>query len=287
MFSRTTAWVLALACCTVVFGDYIVDRKAAMELMKARKYEEALAALTKMANGEVTDFQKSDAMEQAAYCCDRLKRYDQAMETAKEIPLEAVSKTVQMTLMYRNRKWKEVIEQFGNEDINAWPDTVKSKAYRARGGSASRIKDGKLAVADLTKAAEYTMNRNDRGRVLNALGDAYRVLLKDDDKAIETYRRTYTESHGYKQCHAVIAVSGILSDRGKSQEALKELDQIDLDKIKGYWKAALLGAHGRALAAAGKKTEAIARYKEALQIKGVSGGQAKAYQVAIKELEKK
>lgn len=267
-------------------ADYIADRKAAMALVKARKYEEAIVAFTKMAEGKVTDVQKSDALEQAALAASRAKQYDRAMELAQQVPLVPVSKTTQMQIMSDNRKWKEVVATFKEEDIDKWPDSVKARAFAVRGGSAYHTRDGKLAEADFRKAVEYTTNQNDKGLVLNALGDTYQHLLKDDEKALETYRRVYKESHIYKQGHAAMAISGILIKQKKLDEAIQEMQKIDVSKMQGnYWPAAIRAAHARALAAAGKKDEAVAKYKEALQVKDLRPYLKKSYEKALKALE--
>ena len=281
MSSRLFALAAVVFCCALSCGGYVSARDAAVKLRRSGKAEEALAAFMKMAEGKVTDFQKSDALEQAAYCARDLKRHDQAIEIARQIPLEPVSKMAQMAILGRDRKWKEVIAQFGKEDIASWPDSVKAEAYRARGTAAYRVRNAELAVADLTHAVEYTMDRNTKGLVLNGLGDVYRVLLKDDKKAIETYRRVYTESHLYKQCHSAISVSTIFLGQGKPNQALKELDRIGPDKVKGYWQATLLAARARVLAAMGRKPEAVAAYKQAIQVKGIHPSTKKACEMAM------
>ena len=285
MLNRIAALAVALTCCAAAFGDYVLDREAAVKLTRARKYKEAQAAFMKMAQGKkVTDFQKSDALEQAALCAAALKKYDEAIKIAKTIPLKPVSKTTQMQIMSRSRKWKQVVDQFKGEDIDSWPDDLKVKAYWARGASAYRVKNGKLAESDLSKAAVFPMSSNDKGLLLNNLGDTYRYLLKDDKKAIETYQRVFKESHIYKASHAAISMAGIYLKEGKPAEALKTLNRINTKKMRGYWASAVIAARARVLAAQGKTAEAIAAYKEALAIKGIPGYTKKTCEKALKKL---
>ena len=68
MSSRSIVLGALLAWTACASADYIADREAAVKLVEAGKHEEALAAFTKMGAGDVTDFQKSDALEQAAAC---------------------------------------------------------------------------------------------------------------------------------------------------------------------------------------------------------------------------
>lgn len=286
MLKHVTSLAVILSCGVSLSADYVADRKAAVELAGSGKHEEALSAFTKMAEGDFTDFQKSDALEQAALCANRVKRYDQAMELAQQIPLEPVSKACQMKIMSSNRKWREVVDKFKDEDIDSWPDWVIGEASHTRGRAYYFAKEGVNAEKDLKRAADYLMEDNSKGLALNALGDTYQHLLKDDEKAIEAYRRCYKTRNVYKKSHAAMAVASILRKQQKPDEALLELKKLDLDSISNaYWRGAMLCAYGQALACAGKKTEAIARYREALALEGATSWTKRACEKALKELQ--
>ena len=78
-----------------------------------------------MAAGEdVTDFQRSDALEHAVRCARSLKDFNRADELAGQIPLDAVAKTVRMENLLGQRKFDAIIEQFGGEDFSKWPLSV-------------------------------------------------------------------------------------------------------------------------------------------------------------------
>lgn len=280
-----TVWML-FACSAGTAADYVLDRKAATELAQTGKHEQALTAYIKMSEGEVTDFQKADALEQAALCANRLQRYDRAMELAQQIPLEPMSKTCQMRIMADNRRWQELVASFGEENIDAWPDFVKGDAFYARGRAFYNRKDGTGAAQDLRKAADYLMEDNSKGLALNTLGDTYQHLLKDDERAIEVYRQVYSTRNVYKQCHAAMAVASIYQRREQTEAALQELARIPMDRVTlAYWRGAMLNAWGSNLASAGRKAEAIARYNEALQLEGISDWTKKACEHALNELQ--
>ena len=66
-----TTFVLCIAI------DYVGERSEASGLVHARKPAEALAAFTELAGGAgISDFQKSDALEQAALWALIMKTYD-------------------------------------------------------------------------------------------------------------------------------------------------------------------------------------------------------------------
>ena len=285
MLRKLIAVLVVAAVSVSVFGDYILDREAAVKLQRSRKYKEALAAFLKMAGGKVSDVQKSDALHMAALCAYGLKDREQAMALAKQIPIEGESKATRLVLMNWTRKWKEAAAEFKSDDIETWPDHVKYQAYSARGYCALRVKDAELAVADFTKAAEYGQNSNDRSLAFCNLGDVYRSLLKDDDKSLVAYRRVLAEKHLYKGSRACLSIAGILTKRGKLEEALSALDWPDMKKLRGAYRAWILAERGKVLTVMGKKAEAIAEYGKALAVKGLPAYTRKSCEKALKKLQ--
>jgi tetratricopeptide (TPR) repeat protein len=267
-------------------ADYIEDRKAAMALVKAGKTEEALVAFNKMAEGPITAYQKSDALEQAVLCALNLKRSDQAMKLAGTIPLQPVSKLCQMRILTADRQWQALIDQFKDEDLNRWPDSLAGEAFQTRGDTYAALKNGPAAAADLKKATEYLTDVNSLGLALTALGGVYENLLKDDDLALETYRKVYAASTVYKHASAAMAAAGILQRRNKADEAIRELDTIDIKEMAPCnLRAATLNAYADAYAAQGKKAEAIAKYKEVLNETAAEPWRKEACEKQIKALE--
>src|SRR5690348_9010219 len=115
--------VVVVTAQSLAWADYVGDRQAAMELVKAGKTEAALAAFVKMSQGTVTAEQKSDALTQAAESASQLKQFDRAMELARQIPIAGVSKACQMHLLTEDHRWQEIVDGFKNEEIENWPDS--------------------------------------------------------------------------------------------------------------------------------------------------------------------
>jgi len=286
MLRRTVFAVII--CWTAVSGraDYITDRQAAIALMRTGKTEEALAAFLKMADGPVTPFQKSDALGQAVLCALNLKKDDLALELAGKIPLAPFARTSEMRVLSSTRKWQVLVDKFKDDDIARWPDCVIADASQLRGNAFLALKNGTCAEADYRRAADYAVTSNDRGLFLNHLGDTYRDLIKDDGRAIETYRKVYQTDNVYKRCHAAVAVAGILQRQGKADEALQELTRIKLEDLTiPLWRGTMLDALAEALVNVGRRPDAAARYREALQIEGISEATKTRWQNALKELE--
>jgi tetratricopeptide (TPR) repeat protein len=275
--------VLTASC---ALADYPADRKAALTLANAGKNEEAMAAFAKMAEGKVTDFQKSDALEQAVLCAIRLKKYDQAAELAKQIPMAPVSKLCQMRILMDRREWQKVVDTFKDEDLSTWPDNIIGEAAWTRGQAALYMKNGEQAVKDLSKAPDYLNETNAKGLALIDLGNAY-VMVKNDDAALDAFRKVYATGNVYKHCYAAAEAAGILVRQGKLDEATKELDKVDLKAAdaKNYWVDNLFIQYGNILAKQGKKSEAAAKYNEALKNKDLHPSLKSAAEAGLKALE--
>jgi len=273
--------------CASLFADYIADRKAAMMLVRKRKNQEAMEAFIKMSEGKVSEFQKSDALEQAINCAIKLKQYDKAMELTKQIPMPAMAKYCEMCVMSSQRKKKELIEKFKDEDFATWPDFLAGPAYRLRGGTYHSLRNGPAAEADLKIAIKYPIDKRNKAKTILTLASTYSTLLKNDDLAIETLRKMYKTGDSHRTCLAAANIANILIKQGKPEEALQELKKVDPTKLKksATYYGAYLCAKANALAAAGKKAEAEALYKEVLELKRLPGNLKKNCNEGLKKLQ--
>lgn len=285
MFGRFAIFVVACSCANTLFADYVANRKEATALVKAARHEDALAAFLKMADDGASPAQKSDALEQAALCAITLQQYARAWELAQGIPSSSRSQSCQMLILESQRKWSETIERFGAADFDQWPESVRGEAYFRRGYAHFAMKNGAAAAADLGQAVQYLTDHNSKGLCLNYLGDSYSLLLKDDERAIETYRQTYRTGNVYKQCQAAISVAEILRRQRKLDHAIHELNRIEMEQITApYWRGAMLQEFGRVLTEAGKKAEAIASYEQALNLPGLPDDLRKNCEELLKQL---
>jgi len=290
MLKRMFVGTLVLAVCSAVLADYIADRKAAVTLRQKRKYEEAKAAFLKMAAGEVSDFQKADALEQAAECAMRLKRYGEATKLANRIPLAPNSETMKMAILMGQRKWKVVVGTYKDEDFSKWPCPLAAKAYQLRGRAYAILRDGKAAEADLKKSLDYVASKFGQARIWLDLGANYQGLLKDEDLALEAYAEAINRLRGagsWINLGAVTSSAAILTKQQKYNKAFEVLNTVDASKLTGYWRGAILAGHAEALAAQGKKDEAVAKFSEAIAVKGLPGYRKKQWEKRIKDLRGK
>ena len=229
----------------------LAQLRAAEALVKAGKDAEALAVYARLAEQTpMEDRLKSDVLERAALCADRLNDYAKAMELAKRIPLKPLSCRRQMALMVKRGRFAELLEAFADRPGHgtphlSWycPETEMPLAdalyYRATAYA---------ETGDLNAAERELRTMVDKGRKLGyspgatvldlcwkRLGDFYRDRLKDDAKALEAYRhvirRTTVFRHDRPMPKPVLsggskvlaaateAACGILRRQGKDSEA--------------------------------------------------------------------
>ena len=136
--------------------DYLIASRAASNLLKQHKHAEALAAFAALADGKVTDFQKSVAFSQAAAVARKMKDFAQADQLAARIPIDAMKKTAVMQNLMAQRRYTQVIAQFGSEDLARWPFWAAGEGYAVRGRAYSELGEKAKAEADFQAALALT-----------------------------------------------------------------------------------------------------------------------------------
>lgn len=174
----------------------------------------------------------------------------------------------QMKALHQGRKWKELIEQFGNHDFINWPPIKAAEALQLRGQVYSFTKDGKHAETDLLAAKKLTPTRPE---IPLLLAENYVNNLNDETMAIAAYREALTLSgtntQGWQPLTATVGLARLYTDQVKLDAALEVLKPYgDLSQLPASWRIRLLRAYGHIYAAQGKEQESLARFREALQL---------------------
>ncbi|MAF65280.1 MAG: hypothetical protein CMJ84_06435 [Planctomycetes bacterium] len=271
--------------------DWLIESSAAGKLMSSRKFGEALAAFVALSNREkATDYQKSHALSQAAACARLAKDFEKAAELAKQIPLEAISKTSQMQNLLAERKWDAVIERFGSEDFSHWPFTQIGAAAFARSRAYYAAKSGEKADTDLRSALEFTSDPRIRLSILQTMGANGERVLGNDDLALEAYQSIAASKTATGSAEYFTGLQGaarILTRRGDYAEALKVLSLVDAERLGGSWTGSMLLARGQTLEAAGRKADALKAYRAVISSKAANKAHRDAAEAATRRLEKK
>jgi tetratricopeptide (TPR) repeat protein len=272
----------------VAWADKVMAaEKAAKELVKSGKDAEAMTAYTNLAAVvPMPDRLKSEFLDQAALCANRLKNYAQVMDLAKKIPLFPLSARRQMGFMLEQKKYSELLAAFSEKALGGrnfhqsytYPELEDTMAdlYYYRSIASQETGNLVAAEADLKimneKRAQmqYRCGESIHDLVSLRLGDFYRTQLKDETRALEAYnnvidRTTWSPfgrppkpaSTGGSETliAATKAASEILAKQGKNDEVKK-------------LKFNLLKAQAEAAAGLLKESDAIAKFKEMLALPG-------------------
>lgn len=212
--------------------DFALGYRAAVKARRA----EGFLVLAKMDN--ITDFQKSAALEQAA-----LYSRGAAGPLIEQIPLEIVKTTAQMQDLLTQGKAVEVIEQFAREDFEQWPFWKRGDGYRARGQAYAITKEGAKAEADLSHALPWISEPRTRDALLLTLGLNRERTLGDDDGAWEAFNAIVTGRERIGSASEFSALQGIAriqTRRGHYDKALTTLNRADPEKLQGAWQKNIL-----------------------------------------------
>ncbi len=152
--------------------NYLTADRAAGELVLQRKYPEALAAYTALAEGKITDVQKSAALKRAAFVACRMQDFNRADEITATIPIVAERKTAEMHNLLAQRKFADLLARFGDEDFSKWPFWALGEGYYARGKAYAATGDAAKAEADLRAALSLTTDKKARQDIEQALEKA-------------------------------------------------------------------------------------------------------------------
>lgn len=268
--------------------DYVIASRAADDLLRRRQTAEALAAYEALAAGEVTDYQRADALSQAAAAARTLGDFAKAEALADRIPIEAVEKATRMENRLAERRAPDLLRDYGAEDIGAWPFWKAGEGYAARGRAHAILKAGPAAEADLVKALEWTGEPRRRASLWLALGQNREHTLNDDPGALAAYRevvRDVARIGGSDEFNALQGAARVLVRRGDPAEAVATLQRVDLGQQKGHWLGSMALALGDALRAAGKTAEAAAAYRAAFGDASVEPGHRQAAESRLADLK--
>ena len=244
--------------------DFLEKMRAAGEISRTGKRDEALAAYTAAADGKFTDVQKSHALELAANLARNLRMADVAEQLIARIPIPAAKKSAQMQHLLDFSQAPQLIEQFAKEDISAWPFWKRGDGYFARGRAHMITKSGREAEADLTHALEWISDTRTRDSVLLNLAQNRESNLHDEDAALKSYRDIIADHANLgtaDQFYALNGIALILTKHGQFDEALATLRRVDPTKLQGFWHSQFLLWQADTLLAASRKDDARAAYK--------------------------
>ena len=189
---------------------------------------------------------------------------------AEAVIAEREAKLVRLRELARERRWRDIVQQFEQEDFAAWPAESARQASEAltqRGLAYSFLKEGRHAAADLHAATKLDPKN---ALAWMTLGENYANNLNDEQQALAAYRQSLAvtgTTNGWQPLSTTLSIVRILTDQVKTDEALAALRPYDdLQSVAPYWRIRLLRAYGHVYAALGKEPESLAKFRAALQL---------------------
>jgi len=268
--------------------DFLIEFNRASQLKKRRKFGESMTAFTMLADyPQATVLQRSRVLAEAAACARALRDEDQAAGFAARIPLASLAKIARMENLGAQRKWTEIIDEFGGEDLGRLSFTEIGAAASLRGRAHYAAKNGAAAEADFQLALQYTSDSRARMSLLGAIARNREGVLKDENGALEAWREiadAKTNTGGADYYAGLQGAARILTRLGRFEQALEILDRVKAEKLAGSWATAVLLSRAETLAAANRRTDALKAYQTVLAHPSASKAHRQQAEAALQKL---
>jgi tetratricopeptide (TPR) repeat protein len=273
-------------------GSFPDDFQAAMKLSSSGKAAEAEVAFVKLAELKTSKRATDESLAQAAYCAAAQKKYDQAMDYAGKIEDASLNKLCRMSILQRQNRRAEILVLSKDEDIEKWPDALIFDGLLCRARTYASEKDIPNAERDLLAAVKNTLSSDNRAFAYQFLGDLYRDVGRDSQKALNAYGETLKLECSFRfTARALASRAQLFAAEGKGDQALSEMGQLsklNLDKVKDpYWHCWAPLCQGDVFVTLGKKTEALESYRKAESVTNAPADLLQEAQRKISELDRK
>lgn len=133
-------------------ADFVDESRAAHALFHQGKWPEAAAAfetLTERAPAAHRDL----CRVYHARALARTKNYDEALAVADTVADTRRKAYARMCVMYAASRWKDLLADYADEPVEAWPDDIDHLGHHMRGVAYYRAQHPAEALPDLEQAA--------------------------------------------------------------------------------------------------------------------------------------
>ena len=249
-----------------VYADFFDDFKAAAKLHKARKYQAAAAAYSKLAKKQ----KKADLSELCyLYAVKSLasgRKFDEALAASKAIATPEVREYAQMYTYNTCGKKRQLKDVFKDTDISKWPDEYAYLGYFMRGSASPRA----AGLKDLeTALAACGSDQLTKEMILRELGERY-VMLGRNAQAHTVLDQLIAEGiKGRINYQSGVRTKALLLAKEKKFDAADKMLQrvTGKDKLQQFW---YLITKAKIETAKGNRAEAEKLYDKAFAMKGIA-----------------
>lgn len=275
---------ITVAMTSAASADFEGDLRAADELCKQKKHEEAIRAYVTLGEGRSDAEERYQAIHAAAVCARlHLGSETRALELCQRIKVQPYVKACRAAVYQWATSPQKVLDEFRDEDFSTWPDALAATGYAVRAAAYYNVKKGPEAARDYLKAFQVARSFP-KWSALQRLGDTYWKLLDDELVAEACYRKCMSDfGGGWPGLQARVNLGELLLSQERYDAALQCLG--GAPQVGGYWKGALLIGTAKVHIAAKHKSEAVAVLKETLAVVGLHPSQKKECESLLAKLK--
>ena len=235
--------------------DYPQIRNA-RNLEKEKRWDEAVALYEKLASETVEEKDAQQYIQWAVAAALSKKDRALALRLAKSVKNPDRRLFVICTVLTP----AEIVEQTAECDPVRFPEDLRSDMFSIRGTAYYSLKQYGNALRDFESALKTPGGQAKRQGWAAYYSGIIHEQRKERGKAVDAYRNALALSKGdYAwRCLALLRLSAMLIEDGKSAEACRLFEPVSrLSGKKGYWGVRLNLGYAAALAANGRKVEAV------------------------------
>ena len=266
--------ILSLSC--VLFAqEPIVELDKAFQLMSKRKYKDAAETFGKVRSLNCSEKQQTAALLYQSICLGKLKRKSEALETADQLKDPKIKAYAVMNILSDNGDSRGIVRQFGNEDLNAWPEEYACIGWYLRGRAFGSIRQYDRALEEL-QTADGLAGSDTELRMLVMMDAATFAaaakkpdqVLKVTEKILEPWFRKFAQSYMFLRPAGIRAEVLIGQKRLDEAAAVLAAFPKTSGKKPGVWDFRYLVLKGDLALAQGDRTAAGKFYEQALSCAG-------------------
>ena len=252
-------------------------RRDGRPLIKQKRYDEAIEHYVKAAE-KTPDVDNNFAFLKVAseLALWKLKDVVKAMTIAKKMRDPNYAKSQRLVLLGMCKKYQKIIDDYKDVDINTWPLKCRLESFYYRADAYLKLKDIKSAEPDLRAALNTHGKIVIRGNACKLLGEIYQNQYKNDEKALEFYRKglTLTKAPFAWRSGCLFHMVDILLKQNKSAEAIALFKPISYEKLPSdYWRVLFHLKQAEALRAGNYNGQAATHLMTILRMGAATDGQ--------------
>jgi|GEM_PF-6670487 len=271
----------------------IVELGNAFQLMSTRKYKDAAESFGKVRSLNCNEKQQTAALLYQSICLGKLKKKQEALESAEQLKDPKIKAYAVMNILSDNGDSSEIVRQFGNEDLNAWPEEYAYLGWYLRGRAFGSVRQYDRALKELQTADELSGSDMELHMLAMMDGAAFAFaakkpdqVLKITEKVLEPWARKFAQSYMFLRPAGLRAEVLIGQKRLDEAAAVLAAFPKTTGQKQGVWDFRYLVLKGDLALAQGDRAAAGKFYEQALPCAGKNAVMQKAVLRKIENLNK-